>query len=895
MKGEGLRVRACLTAMIVLVTAAVVAAAEDAAPAFRLYLEQPGIYRVSHAELVGAGLDAEPRPSAGIGVRNLDLPVPVWIADGGDGTFGPGDWVEFVGERLRGTVSFLDEYSRFNCYVLRFDDPAPERFAARQESAVVPEDFDDFAELEAWFHIEHDLLRLRFSGNAGEEQEVWYWYKVTHMDVRPFRQVVQLDDLDRSSPSDVQARFNFRAWSKPRKKADKSQPDHEVEVLLDEEPRGGDSWNGKDPHTFSVSIPAGDFARESTVRLRATKRTIDPDGELLIDVNMLNWIEMRYPRTQIVDSGQARFVVAGSEHGRPLRLSSATGAPLRVYTSDGHRITHVDGSAPMDFEPTAEDATYFASDAEHLMEVDAVVLDRPSSLRSPEQQADYVMIAHRTLMEAVEPLAEFHRSRGLAVRVVDVQDIYDEFNHGIVHPRALRGFLGHAYHQWKPPAVRFALLVGDASWDFKNPTADDRNYADWTYRSGERGKFVKNDSTPYSDGAKANNRNLVPTWNYSTYQGYAASDTRFVCVDGDDLMPELAIGRLPVVEPDEVTAIVDKTIAYASDPEVGPWRRTVMFVANENSAFQGRSDEAASALAERGWAPLRIYPDPKTETNERHSQQILESFDDGLQMVHFIGHGGRYIWRTGPPDLKFNHDLFTLEHLDQLEPNRRLPIVLSLTCYSGPFDHPSADSIGEKFLRVPGRGAVAVVAASWRNSPSKIMGSALLRELSQPGATIGEGVLRAKLETRNTNLIQMYNLLGDPAAPVSVPQHQLELVASDDDGILVVSGSGAFSSPAGEVLVEWLDSDSAVAHSQTVAANGASFTASVAPSELPADVEVVGVRAYLWDVDARTDAVGMAVLGTTSPAPVEQAAQLHVSEPAGQVEGGNQTNEEIHP
>jgi len=68
--------------------------------------------------------------------------------------------------------------------------------------------------------------------------------------------------------------------------------------------------------------------------------------------------------------------------------------------------------------------------------------------------------------------------------------------------------------------------------------------------------------------------------------------------------------------------------------------------------------------------------------------------------VVFNGHGGRYIWRTGWPDLTKNHDLFTLDDLDNLQPTTRLPVVLSLTCYSAPFDHPLADSIGEKLLRI---------------------------------------------------------------------------------------------------------------------------------------------------------------------------------------------------
>ena len=47
------------------------------------------------------------------------------LSDGGDGLFGPGDRVFFMGEVLRGTYSYLDPYSRFNCYRLSFDDESP--------------------------------------------------------------------------------------------------------------------------------------------------------------------------------------------------------------------------------------------------------------------------------------------------------------------------------------------------------------------------------------------------------------------------------------------------------------------------------------------------------------------------------------------------------------------------------------------------------------------------------------------------------------------------------------------------------------------------------------------------------------------------------------------------
>ncbi|MCP4659898.1 MAG: hypothetical protein GY856_31225, partial [bacterium] len=307
----------------------------------------------------------------------------------------------------------------------------------------------------------------------------------------------------------------------------------------------------------------------------------------------------------------------------------------------------------------------------------AVVADRPSRLRDPGHRADYVMIAHRTLLDAVSPLAELHRSRGLAVEVADLQDVYDEFNHGVAHPRAIRDFLKHAYETWQPPAPRFVLLVGDASWDARNAEADDENYADWTYRPRERGRFGKNTSTPYDEDAHFNRRGLVPTWNHATYQGHAASDNFFVDVD-DDLLPEMAIGRLPVVKPEAVARIVAKVRRYVTASEVGPWRRNVLFITNEQRRLQRQSDKLARRLTNGGFLGTKVYPTSSEVSNERHTGRLVEAFDQGQLVVHFLGHGGRYIWRTGPPDLKKNHDLFTLDHLEQLSAGGPLPVVLSL-------------------------------------------------------------------------------------------------------------------------------------------------------------------------------------------------------------------------
>jgi len=501
-----------------------------------------------------------------------------------------------------------------------------------------------------------------------------------------------------------------------------------------------------------------------------------------------------------------------------------------------------------------------------------VILDRRAHLRANDRQVDYIMITHRTLREGAERLAELHRERGLSVLIVDVQDIYDEFNFGVLDPRAIKDFLQFAFSNWRSPAPRFVLFVGDASWDFKNTTADDANYADWTYRPGETRRFSKNSSTPYAEGAELNHRSLVPTSSYPTLEGHAASDTWFVCFDDGDELPDMAIGRIPVVTPQELAGVVDKTIAFVAEPPVGPWRRNLLFIANESLSFQQRSDQIADRFSELGFIPTKIYPHPTEPANEHHTRRILEILDDGVFGVHFIGHGGRYIWRTGPPDLQKNHDLFTLDHLDELADNGRLPVVLSLTCYSAPFDHPTADSIGEKLIRIPGRGAIAVFAASWRNSPSPVMGERLLDELTIPGNTIGEAVVRAKREFGSDILVQTYNLLGDPAVPVAAPAHSLDLALEKTD--VGVTLHAVMPVPVGEgwLVADWVAADGSVLREDRIAVSGSDYSISLDQGVLKEPDGLKGVRVYVWDDERRIDGIGWVGLGAGDPAESRSAS-----------------------
>lgn len=247
--------------------------------------------------------------------------------------------------------------------------------------------------------------------------------------------------------------------------------------------------------------------------------------------------------------------------------SSLSATRLTAYGDRGSRleaaVTATRGGRRFTFRPAAGETRYHLVPDASFLSPARIELDRPSDLGGIRRRADYLMIAHQRLIRAIQPLADFHRRQGLAVAVVDVEDVYDEFNHGIVHPRAIRDFIAHAYHSWLRPAPRFVLLVGDASWDTKNTTVNDTLYANWADRQLVEGgaRFLKKGATTYAIDPELNRRGLIPTWNHVTRQGHSASDNYFVQVEGGDHLPDLEIGRLPVVEPEEVAAIVDKIVS----------------------------------------------------------------------------------------------------------------------------------------------------------------------------------------------------------------------------------------------------------------------------------------------------------------------------------------------
>jgi hypothetical protein len=222
----------------------------------------------------------------------------------------------------------------------------------------------------------------------------------------------------------------------------------------------------------------------------------------------------------------------------------------------------------------------------------------------------------------------------------------------------------------------------------------------------------------------------------------------------DDVVPDVAIGRLTADTPAELSRIVEKIIAYENSSDFGKWRRRIHFVAGV-----GGFGKVADSVLEMGARKLITdgVPAPFSTTmtygswrspycpDPRHFHQAtLDRLNDGSLFWVYIGHGqARTLDRVRVPGK--THHILDVRDVAKLQCVNGSPIAIFLACYTGAFDARS-DCLAEEMLRRKG-GPVAIVSGSRMTMPyaMSMMGTAMMDEyFIRRRQTLGEVMLHAK-------------------------------------------------------------------------------------------------------------------------------------------------------
>ncbi len=507
-------------------------------------------------------------------------------------------------------------YTDTNVYWLTWDGLPGRRIQALDGtpgSSPVAQDFY------TTFHLEENHL-YQSSRPSGSENDRWYWNYIYASGAPAWSNYpFQLYDLSTSIPFSATVRGLLRGYA--------ASPLHHTQVFLNGNLVDDAYWNPEAAYSFEAQVPQS-FLLDgpNTVTVKCLL-----DSGITQDILFTNWFEIGYHRTYQVRDDSLAFTV--DQPGEwEISLDGFTGqvldlldisspmTPTRILSAT---IQFDQGSYQAAFHqapgpPAGGERRYLAQTIDQRRQPFQISVDTPSDLHSSTNAADYIIITHGDFYTESLPLASYRQSQGLRTAVVDVQDVYDEFSAGLFDPQAIQSFLAYTYAHWTPPAPAYILLIGDGNYDYKNYF----------------GRGEKNYLPPYLAD--------VDLW-----MGETAADNRYVTVNGNDIFPDMMLGRLPVKTPQETASIVSKILSYEQNPAQDDWNQRMLFITdNADGAgdFPALSDAVADHYIPSNYQVQKIYYLITHFTPATTRAAIIQAINQGASVVNYTGHGSIPFW-----------------------------------------------------------------------------------------------------------------------------------------------------------------------------------------------------------------------------------------------------------
>lgn len=718
-----------------------------------------GVYRVAYEQLQSfLPQNADP--------RKLDLfykgkAIPFVFVGDSNATFTAGEYIEFYGSRNYDSPNVLNEYSDTSAYFLDFDGTGSLR--ARKDTALIVPNVTTSSILQK-VHLERDSIYYFGDGglpaNNNSDKvagEGWYWKRLFA------NQSVAISYTSTNLYNTGNPQYTVRGkFHSPV--IQQATPNHSIDILVNGSNVGQIQFRGYSDTTFSLAVSSALFNEGvNTIGLRSNV-TSAAVNEILVD-----WLEIEFLKSLRADGDSLIFSAGQLPVGQVGRFQIAgfTGSSIVCYRIDinggidrlfSGMVSGTPGDYTFEFTDTiAAQRTYYALSASKVKSVAGFEAKQFLDIRSASYGADYLIVTGKALAPAANRLSAYRFSRGIGrTKVVQVEDIYDEFSFGMFDPFALRRFLLAADTLWIPPRPQYVVLFGDANWDYKD-----------IYQTGKL--------------------NIVPSL------GNPVSDAWLVASRTDVFLPMKKVGRVPVRNLSQANAFVDMIMAYESTP-INLMNKRFMFMAagldsSETARFQQFSESLVSqyiASSPIGGSPLRIYKTLQQIVDITKTEEVKRILDEGAGWINYFGHAGTDLWGNG---------ITSADQLVNAENRRHL--VTDISCSTARFGEPLTDSFGEKLVLAQSGGAIGFIGSSGFGfeSPLRVLASRMFRAFAKDSVReLGALVLSAKdslwrLGTSsilNQQALQQWTLLGDPATRLAVP---LKPDLAVEAGSIVISPS----------------------------------------------------------------------------------------------------------
>ncbi len=484
-----------------------------------------------------------------------------------------------------------------------------------------------------------------------------------------------------------------------------------------------------------------------------------------VNACIFDWYEIEYPRYLIPFDDSLNFsftFLDSSEVPEKIKITNVSTDNFSLWrygdrytkyivTKDNNNIIFADSIS-------AKSKFYFIDNSK-IQSPKIYYSKQFKNLRSSQNKADYIAITHDKFLNKVTDYVDFiSTTYDVNTKVVNINDIYDEYSYGFFNPEAIKSFLQSTHAYWQSPKPKYVVLIGSATYDYY-------------------GNKYKNISS-----VKKRVINYVPSF------GAPVSDSWFVIWDTTGAyIPQMNIGRIPVATNEQLDWYIEKHKTYVSQG-YDEWNKRFLFFSSGDAANPSELEALYNAnqfVIDNYVTPMPIggkaihfYKtiDPPTNFGPYSHEYIEQEINKSGVFISYLGHSGTQIWDN------------TIVNPEQLgNDKQRFPIVSDFGCSTGKFAEPDITSFSELFTLDDNGQAIAYVGNSSLGFLSTAISAPKLfykNILNEKIFNVSEAHKQAKVELLQNGsgtselFVLTNNFIGDPIINLPIPDKPNFLISS---------------------------------------------------------------------------------------------------------------------
>ncbi|MBL7999109.1 MAG: type IX secretion system sortase PorU, partial [Candidatus Kapabacteria bacterium] len=420
-----------------------------------------------------------------------------------------------------------------------------------------------------------------------------------------------------------------------------------------------------------------------------------------------------------------------------------------------------------------------------------------ANLRDDIANAHVIVVTAPELLASAMNYAKYREANSsMKVKVVSTTALYHEFSSGVPDITAIRDYIAYAYRNWTSVKPAYVILWGDGHFDYKSISAINRNFIP-TYQTDD----------------------IDPSFNRDYYWRYTdnySTEDYFVCVNGNDRLVDVTLGRVPINSPEEGDWALEKIRIYEKESSQDAWRTFVTMIADDGPTSYGTDYNSHTQQSENianddiempediqvRKIYMAEYPTeniPKGRRKPRVTEDMLTAVNArGSVILNWIGHGNPRVWAH---EVIYDRD----ETTQQFTNLTKQFFLVAATCDFARFDLAEGQS-GAEALVMSRRGGAIGCFSSTRvvfSGENAALAQDFYRELFRRGSNglykrIGDVIAVTKQTNTSVN-DQKYFLLGDPTVRIHVPNSVVKF--SSINGISVDSSTDINVKALSEVTI----------------------------------------------------------------------------------------------